>query len=67
MGVEAIYPKPILSQASGGQTRYPYLLEGLLIDRANQGWSTDITYIRMAKGFVYLVAILDGYSRYVMA
>ena len=67
MGVEAIYPKPNLSQALGGQTRYPYLLKGLLIDRANQVWSTDITYIRMAKGFVYLVAILDWYSRYVVA
>ena len=67
MGVEAIYPKPNLSQAVGGQTRYPYLLKGLLIDRANQVWSTDITYIRMAKGFVYLVAILDWYSRYVVA
>jgi putative transposase len=63
MGVEAIYPKPNLSQALGGQTRYPYLLKGLLIDWANPVWSTDITDIRMATGLVYLVAILEWYSR----
>jgi putative transposase len=52
MGVEVIYPKPNLSQALGGQTRYPYLLKGLLTDRANQVWSTDITYIGMVQSRV---------------
>jgi putative transposase len=67
MGLEAIYPKPNLSRPSLMQARYPYLLKGLSIDRANHVWSADITYIRLAKGFVYLVAILDWYSRYVLA
>ncbi len=67
MGLEAIYPKPHLSQPGATQQKYPYLLRGLTIDRVNQVWSTDITYIRLARGFLYLVAILDWFSRYVLA
>ena len=67
MGLEAIYPKPRLSKPALGQKIYPYLLRGLRIDRPNQVWSTDITYVRLRGGFVYLVAILDWYSRYVLS
>ena len=66
MGLEAIYPKPHLSQAAPGHRIYPYLLRGISIARPNQVWSTDITYIRLLHGFVYLVAILDWFSRYVL-
>jgi len=54
MGLEAIYPKPRLSQAGANQYLYPYLLRGVKIERVNHVWSTDITYIRLAQGFVYL-------------
>jgi len=67
MGLEAVYPKPRLSQAAPGHRIYPYLLRGMTIDRPNQVWSTDITYIRLVRGFVYLVAVLDWFSRYVLA
>ncbi len=67
MGLEAIYPKPRLSQPGNGHRIYPYLLRGLAITRVNQVWSTDITYIRLRQGFVYLVAILDWFSRYVLS
>jgi putative transposase len=68
MGLEAIYPKPRLSLPGGPEHRvYPYLLRGLRIERPNQVWSADITYIRLAQGFVYLVAILDWFSRYVLS
>lgn len=68
MGLEAIYPKPRLSVPGGPEHRvYPYLLRGLRIDRPNQVWSSDITYIRLSQGFVYLTAILDWFSRYVLA
>ncbi len=67
MGLEAIYPKPHLSQPGAMQQKYPYLLRGLTIERVNQVWSTDITYIRLARGFLYLVAILDWFSRYVLS
>ncbi len=67
MGVEALYPKPRLSQSGEGLQHYPYLLRGMRIERINQVWSTDITYIRLARGFVYLVAILDWFSRYVLS
>lgn len=67
MGLEAIYPKPRLSQPGEPVSRYPYLLRGMSIERVNQVWSTDITYIRLRGGFVYLVAILDWFSRYVLA
>ncbi len=66
MGLEAVYPKPKLSQASAEHTIFPYLLRNLPIKRCNQVWSTDITYIRMKHGFVYLMAIIDWYSRYVL-
>lgn len=66
MGIEAIYPKPRLSTPALGHRIYPYLLRRLAITRPNQVWSTDITYIRLRGGFVYLVAILDWFSRYVV-
>lgn len=59
----AVYPKPRLSQPGEQLVRYPYLLRGLTIDRNNQVWSTDITYIRLRGGFLYLVAIIDWFSR----
>jgi len=67
MGLMAIYPKPNLSQPPPGAQVYPYLLRGMKIDRVDQVWSTDITYVRLQQGFVYLVAILDWHSRYVLA
>jgi len=67
MGMEAIYRKPRTSAPGNGHKIYPYLLTGVVIERANQVWATDITYLPMAKGFVYLVAILDLYSRKVLA
>ena len=67
MGIEAVYPKPKLSQAGEGHRIYPYLLRGTTVDRVNQVWSTDITYIRMAQGFLYLVAIMDWFSRFVLS
>jgi putative transposase len=67
MGLLAIYPKPALSQAAMSAKLYPYLLRGVEIERVNQVWSTDITYIRLLSGFSYLVAIMDWYSRYVLA
>jgi putative transposase len=68
MGLEALYPKPRLSVPGGPAHRvYPYLLRGVRIDRPNQVWSADITYIRLSQGFVYLVAILDWFSRYVLS
>lgn len=67
MGIEALYRKPNTSRRCPGHTVYPYLLRDLSIDRANQVWATDITYIPMAKGFVYLCAIVDWASRKVLA
>jgi putative transposase len=67
MGIEAVYPKPRLSQPGEGHRIYPYLLRGVEVDRVNQVWRTDITYIRMAPGFVYLVAVMDWFSRYVLS
>jgi putative transposase len=67
MGIEAIYPKPRLSQPGDGHRIYPYLLKGVEVTRINQVWSTDITYIRMAEGFVYLVAVMDWFSRFVLS
>jgi putative transposase len=63
MGLEALYPKPRLSAPGNGTKRYPYLLRGRSITTANEVWSTDITYIRMRNGFLYLVAALGWYSR----
>ena len=67
LGLEAVYPKPHLSDRRAGHRIYPYLLRGVEINRANQVWSTDITYVRLRQGFVYLVAIMDWWSRYVLA
>jgi putative transposase len=67
MGIEAVYPKPKLSRSGEGHKIYPYLLRGITVGRINQVWSTDITYIRMAQGFVYLVAVMDWFSRYVLS
>jgi putative transposase len=67
MGIEAIYPKPNLSKASTEHKKYPYLLKNMKIDHPDQVWSTDITYIRMKHGFIYLTAIIDWYSRYVLS
>lgn len=67
MGLMAVYPKPNLSRVAAGHKVYPYLLRGLRIERVNQVWSTDITYVRLSKGFVYLVAIIDWFSRYVLS
>lgn len=67
MGLETIYPKPRLSQPGEQSVRYPYLLRGMSIDRIDQVWSCDITYIRLARGFVYLMAIIDWFSRFVLA
>ena len=67
MGLMAVYPKPRLSLNPLAHQRFPYLLKGLAIVRPNQVWSTDITYIRLRGGFVYLAAVLDWYSRYVLA
>jgi putative transposase len=69
MGIVAIYRKPKTSAPGTGATHriYPYLLKGLAIERPNQAWAADITYIRMAKGFVYLVAIMDWASRKVLS
>lgn len=66
MGIEAIYPKKRLSRADAEAKKYPYLLKGVMIDRPDQVWATDITYIRMRQGFIYLVAIIDWFSRYVV-
>ena len=67
MGLEAIYPKPRLSQPAAGQAIYPYLLRGVRVDRVNEVWSADITSIRLQAGFVYLVAVIDWFSRYVLS
>jgi putative transposase len=67
MGLQAIYPKPKSSVAQAGQAVYPYLLRHVTIERVNQVWSTDITYVRLPDGWIYLVAILDWFSRYVLA
>jgi putative transposase len=67
MGLETIYPKPRLSRPGEPSVRYPYLLRGVSIDRIDHVWSSDITYIRLARGFVYLVAVIDWFSRYVLA
>ncbi len=67
MGLKAIYRRPRTSTPSSGHKIYPYLLSGLKITRPNQVWAADITYIPMARGFLYLVAIIDVYSRYVLS
>lgn len=67
MGIQAIYPKPKTSIPNKEHQTHPYLLKGLIISGSNQVWGADITYIRLAKGWAYLMAILDWYSRYVIA
>src|SRR5713226_1453329 len=67
MGVEAIYRRPNTSQPTPGDKIYPYLLRGLKVDRPDQVWAMDITYIPMARGFVYLAVVLDWFSRRVLA
>lgn len=67
MGIEALYRKPNTSKKGPGHKIYPYLLRNLVIDRPNQVWAADITYIPMRRGFVYLIAVLDWFSRKVLS
>jgi putative transposase len=67
MGLAAIYPKPRLSQANAQHRKFPYRLAGVAIERPDQVWATDITYIRLPKGFIYLTAIMDWHSRRVLS
>jgi putative transposase len=67
MGIEALYRRPNTSKPADGHKIYPYLLRGLAVERANQVWAMDITYIPMARGFVYLAAVMDWFSRRVLA
>lgn len=67
MGLEAIYPKTKLSVVNKAHKKYPYLLRDLEIDHPDQVWCADITYIRMVHGFIYLIAVMDWYSRFVLA
>jgi putative transposase len=67
LGRQSVAPNPSTARPAPGHPVYPYLLRGLAIVRPNQVWCTDITYIRLAHGFVYLTAVMDGYSRYVLS
>jgi len=67
MGIEAVYPKRNLSMANKAHRKYPYLLRNVVIDQPDQVWCADITYIRLLHGFIYLIAIMDWYSRYVLS
>jgi putative transposase len=67
MGIEALYRKPNTSKPAPGHKIYPYLLRGMTIDRPNQVWAMDITYVPMARGFVYLAAVVDWFSRRVLS
>jgi len=67
MGIEAIYRRPNTSKPAPGHRIYPYLLRGLMIDQPNHVWATDITYIPMARGFVYLAAVMDWFARRILA
>jgi putative transposase len=67
LGVEALYPKPNLSRPAPGHEIYPYLLRNVAIERPNHVWSTDITYVPMHGGFLYLVAVIDWFSRFVLS
>ena len=66
LGLEAIYPKPNLSKPGKDHLTYPYLLKGVLIGYSDQVWATDITYIRLSSGFIYLLVIMDWHSRFVI-
>jgi putative transposase len=67
MGLSAIYPKPRLSQPGKDHKKYPYLLRNVVVDHPDQVWTSDITYIRLRHGFVFLVVIMDWFSRYVVS
>lgn len=67
MGLQAVYPRPRTSMPDKAHKKYPYLLRGLDINRPNQVWCADITYVPMPKGFMYLVAVMDWFSRFVLA
>src|SRR5262245_18567748 len=67
MGIEAVYRRPRTSKPAPGRKIFPYLLRGLTIDRANQVWASDSTYIRMERGFVYLAAVMDWFARRTLA
>jgi putative transposase len=67
MGIEAIYPKPRTTRRHPGHKRYPYLLKDLAITKPNQVWAADITYVPMSRGFMYLVAVMDWYSRKILS
>lgn len=67
MGLEVIYPKPNLSKGDQAHKKYPYLMRGIEVDRVDQAWAADITYIPLPHGFGYLFAIMDWFSRYVIA
>jgi putative transposase len=67
MGLQGVGPKPGTSQRNKEHKVYPYLLRGYVISRPNQVWSTDITYVAMPAGFMYLVAVIDWFSRYVLS
>src|SRR5271156_5274409 len=67
IGIEALYRRPNTSKPEPGQKIFPYLLRGLKIDRPNQAWAMDITYIPMARGFVYLAAVVDWFTRRVLS
>ena len=67
LGLESIYPKKNLSKRNHDHKVYPYLLRNVIINKVNQVWSADITYIRLQQGFAYLVAIIDWYSRYILS
>jgi putative transposase len=67
MGIEALYRKPNTSKPAPGQKIYPYLLRKLAVTRPNQVWAMDITYIPMARGFIYLAAVLDWFTRRVLS
>jgi putative transposase len=67
MGLEAIFPRPRLSKSSQEHKKYPYLLRDLQIGHPDHVWCSDLTYIRMAHGFIYLMVIMDWFSRYVIS
>jgi len=67
MGLQAVYPRPRTSTTDKAHKKYPYLLRGLVINRPNQVWCADITYVPMPRGFMYLVAVMDWFSRFVLA
>jgi putative transposase len=67
LDLEAIYPKPKLSVGDPEHRKYPYLLRGLQVDRPDQVWSSDITYVPLSRGYMYLVAVMDWHSRYVLS